>query len=119
MKKVFAKNLPQGESRWAFPGAESFLIFVTELFLVILYDNSRSTAVALTSVNYIETVLPPMLLLGAVQIRRSACWVKELTGYLLTLCLCALVTANLYQTQGIGSISSRTTESFSFSRTGI
>ncbi len=106
VKRVFAKNLPQGEGRWAFPGFESFLIFVTELFLVILYDNSRSTAVALTSVNYIETVLPPMLLLGAVQIRRSVCWVKELSGYLLTLCLCALVTANLYQTQGIGSISS-------------
>ena len=100
------EDLPQGESRWAFPGAENFLIFMTELFLVILYDNSRSTAVALTSVNYIETVLPPMLLLGAVQIRRSVCWVKELSGYLLTLCLCALVTANLYQTQGIGSISS-------------
>lgn len=85
---------------------EMFLFFALELLVIVLYDNSRSTAVALTSVNYVEVALPPMLLLGAVQIRRTACWVKELTGYLLTLCVCALVTANLYQTQGITSISS-------------
>ena len=85
---------------------EVFLLFALELLAIVLYDNSRSTAVALTSVNYVEVALPPMLLLGAVQIRRTACWVKELTGYLLTLCVCALVTANLYQNQGITSISS-------------
>ncbi|HIR14262.1 MAG TPA: hypothetical protein IAB31_10120 [Candidatus Choladousia intestinavium] len=85
---------------------EVFLFFALELLVIVLYDNSRSTAVALISVNYVEVALPPMLLLGAVQIRRTACWVKELTGYLLTLCVCALVTANLYQTQGITSISS-------------
>lgn len=85
---------------------EIFLIFAIELLVIVLYDNSRSTATALTSVNYVETVLPPMILLGAVQIKKSTCWEKELTGYLLTLCICAFVTANLYQTQGISSISS-------------
>ena len=106
IRGLFPARGTEGEKKRRIFCPEIFLIFALQLLFVILYDNSRSAAVALSSVSYIETVLPPMLLLGAVQLRRSACWVKELTGYLLAFCLCALVTANLYQTQGITSISS-------------
>ena len=106
IRGLFPARGTEGEKKRRIFCPEIFLIFALQLLFVILYDNSRSAAVALSSVSYIETVLPPMLLLGAVQLRRSTCWVKELTGYLLVFCLCALVTANLYQTQGITSISS-------------
>lgn len=81
-----------------------FLPFVIQLIIWAVYSNSLAVAEGLTSISNMEVFLLPVILLGIVQIKNSVHWEKELTGYVLFMCISAFVTANLYQKNGVGSI---------------
>ncbi len=82
-----------------------FYIFLFQLILTALFDNSRSVSVGLTSLSGIEVCAPLLVLAGIIYINHTTEWSKELIGSLLITCVSAIVTAGVYQKNNIAQIS--------------
>lgn len=82
-----------------------FYMFLFQLILTALFDNSRSVSVGLTSLSGIEVCAPLLVLVGIIYINHTTEWSKELIGSLLITCVSAIVTAGVYQKNNIGQIS--------------
>ncbi len=73
-------------------------IFVVQFFWISLYDRSLGIARGMFSLSGLEMVLPPLILVGIVEIKRSRSWQRQLPGYLILLCVCTFVAAVNMQT---------------------
>lgn len=82
-----------------------FYMFLFQLILTALFDNSRSVSVGLTSLSGIEVCVPLLVLVGIIYINHTTEWSKELIGSLFITCVSAIVTAGVYQKNNIGQIS--------------
>lgn len=82
-----------------------FYVFLFQFILTALFDNSRSVSVGLTSLSGVEVCVPLLVLIGIVYVKYAADWSKELIAYLLVTCLTAIMTAGVYQKNGVGQIS--------------
>ncbi len=68
-------------------------IFLVQFIWMCLYDNSLGLKDGLISLSGLEMLLPPVLLIGIVQIRHSNVWDRQMPVYLLLLCVCTFATA--------------------------
>lgn len=82
------------------------ILFFVPLLFSALYDNSREISSGLTSLSGLETVTVLFLLFSLLQLKNMAEWSKDLIGYLLFLCTVTIVTAGIYQSNGVSVISS-------------
>ena len=72
------------------------LIFVFQLLIAVLTANASGISGSILSLDYMTVIAGPVLLVGAMQLKKSAVWDKELLGYLLALCLSSFVTASIF-----------------------
>lgn len=82
-----------------------FCVFLFQIIFTGLFDYSRSVSVGLTSLSGVEVCVPLLVLVGITYIKCTANWSKELIVCMLVTCLSAIVTAGVYQKNGVGQIS--------------
>lgn len=82
-----------------------FCIFLFQLLVISLYDNSRSAGMGLASLEHLGLVLSPVILIGMIYLKNSLHWEREMTGYLLLLCVCTFAVVTVYQANEVESIS--------------
>lgn len=81
------------------------MMFLIQIIIGSLCDNSGKKEIWWLSLRNIEVVLPPLLLLGLIEIKSGGINSKKLIGCLLFFCVCAYVTVSVFQKSGIISIS--------------
>lgn len=82
-----------------------FCVFLFQIIFTGLFDYSRSVSVGLTSLSGVEVCVPFLVLVGIIYIKGTANWSKELIVCMLVTCLSAIITAGVYQKNGVGQIS--------------
>lgn len=82
-----------------------FYVFVAQLIMMGLFDTSRGVSVGLTSLSGLDVCTPLMLLAGVVYVRNAKNLSKETVGYLLLVCVSAIVTAGVYQKNHVSQFS--------------
>lgn len=105
IKKVMELKKGVGVSKKDFACSEIFFLLCAQFIWISLYDNAQDPGTGLCSLSGLLPVLAPVILLGIIQVKQSERWTKELMGYLLSLCICTFLTANVYQMEEIDSIS--------------